>query len=463
MKMTLQEIAEATGGEILQGNPSFELSSFSTDSRTLKNGALFVCLRGDRFDAHEFLPEVVDKGAAAVILEKARFDPGRWKGTKAAFIGVTDTLRALGDAARAWRRKFSIPLVAVAGSNGKTTTKDMTVAVLSAQFKTLGTEGNLNNLIGVPLMLFKLTEEHEAAVIEMGMNNFGENARLTEIAEPTVGLITNVGMEHLEKLKNLEGVARAEGELFEKMPPGSLALVNQDDPYVSKMATRAFRITYGMEKPADVFCGSHTETKKGIELEIQFRGKSYSFQCPTFGEPNRRNALAAVAVGFGLGLEAKKIQKGLKEFKGRPLRMERLDLKEGIVVLNDCYNANPSSMHAALTALKGLKGENPGLAVLGEMLELGDFAREGHRLVGEAAANNRIGYLIAVGPFAAEVAEAAKQAGLNSDHVRAFASQEEIGEILGDWVRKAGTVLVKGSRGAKMEKVTEMIRSLFER
>ena len=225
------------------------VTSFSTDSRKIQRGDFFICLKGPNFDGLDFVGPVIEQGASGVVMEKGRSIRAR----AAAVVAVSDTLRALGDIALAWRRKFSIPLVAIAGSNGKTTTKDMAAAVLGAQFKTLATEGNLNNLIGVPLMLFKLKAEHEAAVIEMGMNDFGENARLTQIAEPTVGLITNVGLEHLEKLKNLEGVAKAEGELFEKLPPGSLALVNQDDPWVSKLGTRAFRITYGMDLPADVF------------------------------------------------------------------------------------------------------------------------------------------------------------------------------------------------------------------
>jgi UDP-N-acetylmuramoyl-tripeptide--D-alanyl-D-alanine ligase len=461
MKLTIQEIIKATQGDLIAGDPSLSVASFSTDSRKIQRGDFFICLKGPNFDGHDFIGTVIEQEASGILIQKGRELPEAARKTLTVIVTVQDTLKALGDIALAWRRKFTIPLLAVAGSNGKTTTKDMAAAVLGAQFKTLATEGNLNNLIGVPIMLFKLKPEHEAAVIEMGMNDFGENARLTQIAEPTVGLITNVGLEHLEKLKNLEGVAKAEGELFEKLPPGSLALVNQDDPWVSKLPTRAFRITYGMDSPADVFCLRYLESDKNLKMEIRFRGKNYAFEVPAFGETGARNALAAISVGFGLGLEPKKIQKGLKEFKGRPLRMEKITLKEGVLLLNDCYNANPSSMQAALHSLGRLKKDNPGLAILGEMLEMGEFAREGHRRVGEAVAQSGIEYLIAVGPFAEDLVDAAQKKGMDPSRCRAALHQEEIFEGLLPWVQQARAVLIKGSRGSKMEKVTEFIRKQF--
>lgn len=458
MKWTLQEILEATNGELLQGDVSCFVTSLSTDSRTIQKGDFFLCLRGENFDGHHYIKEVLSKGAAGIILQKDHFKPEEFAGSKIPVIEVQCTLHALGNIARAWRRKFTIPLVAIGGSNGKTTTKDMTAAVLASQFKTLATEGNLNNLIGVPKMLLKLEASHEAAVIEMGMNDFGEMARLTEIAEPTVGLLTNTGFEHVEKMKNLEGVAKSNGEMFEKLPPGALALVNADDDYIPKMPTRAYKISFGMQNNADVYCSKQDLNDRGLQLEIAFRGKKYSFEVPVYGKANAKNAVAALSVGFALGIDPAKMRKGLATYQGRAMRMEIIPLKKGMLLLNDCYNANPSSMNAALETLASLKKGNLGLAILGEMKELGGFAEEGHRLVGEAVAQNKIGRLISVGPYALQMLQSAIQFGMNEKDCLAFASQEEALEKILAWVPECKVLLVKGSRGAKMEKITEFIQ-----
>lgn len=461
MKFTVQEIVEATEGVLLQGDSKKILTSISTDSRTLKKGDLFVCLSGPRFDGHQFIDEVLQRGALGILLKKERWEAARWEKASAVFIGVGDPLQAFGDLARAWRRRFRIPLVAITGSNGKTTTKDMAAAILGRRFKTLATEGNLNNLVGVPHMLFRLKEGHEAAVIEMGMNDFGEIARLARIAEPTVGLITNVALAHLEKLKTLEGVAKAKGELFEVLPPGSVALVNQDDPWIAKLPTRGYRISFGIENNADVFCSRFELTEKGIRFEVIFRGKKTLYFCPVFGKANVKNAVAAIAVGCALGVDPDAIARALKDFSGRAMRMERIPFKNGTVLYNDCYNANPSSTEVALETLADLKGEHPGLAILGEMLEMGDFAVEGHRRVGKAVGENKIGYLIAVGPHAKDLVDAARRAGVKEECSAVFESQEEAHSLLAEWAPKARRILIKGSRGAQMEKITEYLKQLF--
>ena len=437
------------------------VSSISTDSRTVGKNDFFLCLIGEKFDAHDYIEEVLSKGAAGIILQKDRFKKEQVLASQIPIIAVKDSLHTLGNIARAWRRKFSIPMITIGGSNGKTTTKDMIATVLSSQFNTLATEGNLNNLIGVPKMLFKLDQSHEAAVIEMGMNDFGEMARLTEITEPTVGLLTNTGFEHVEKMKNLEGVAKSNGEMFEKLPSGTLALVNADDEYIPKMQTRAYKISFGMQKPADIFCEKHEWNDQGALLEIFFRGKKYSFEVPICGQANMKNALAALSVGFALGLDPVKMRKALATYKGRAMRMEIIKLKKGITILNDCYNANPSSVSAALETLSSLKKSDPGLAILGEMKELGDFAEQGHRLVGEAVAQNKISHLISVGPYAKLMIEAAIAAGMKAEYCFAGMNQEEVHQKILSWVPECKTVLVKGSRSAKMENVTEFIKAKF--
>ncbi len=461
MRFSIPEILNITQGILLSGESTSEMLSLSTDSRNLQKGDFFLCLVGGKFDGHDFIEEVVAQGVAGIILQKDRFNSQKNLSPKVSMIGVQDTLRALGDIAQAWRRKFEIPLVAITGSNGKTTTKDMTAAILSEEYRTLATEGNLNNLIGVPKMLLKLEAGDQAAVIEMGMNDFGEIDRLTEMAEPTVGLITNVAYAHLEKLKSLEGVAQAKGELFQKLPKGAVALVNQDDPWISRLPTSAYKITFGMEKPADVFCSRYESHSKGMKWSIRYLGKTHEFASSLFGKANLKNAVAAIAVGFSLGISVEKMQKALKNFKGRSMRMEKILLKKGKVLLNDCYNANPSSTQVALETLKDLKNESPGLAILGEMLEMGDFASEGHRLVGRAVVKNNVEYLITVGPHASEIVEGALKEGMKKENCVAFASQEQMQKTLPDWAEKAKVFLVKGSRGAHMEKITESLLHHF--
>lgn len=459
MKLSIQEILEACQGELLQGELKGEVTSLSTDSRSLEKGDTFLCLVGEKFDGHHYIEEVIQKGAAGIILQKKYFKPHA--SLKIHFIGVEDTLHALGNIGRAWRRKFSIPLIGIGGSNGKTTTKDMTAAVISAEYNTLATEGNLNNLIGVPKMLLKLNPKHQAAVIEMGMNDFGEMKRLTEIAEPTIGLLTNTGFEHIEKMIDLEGVAHSNAEMFERMPSGSLALINADDPYISKMSTHAYKLSFGMEKAADIFCTRYELNDKGIILEIRYMGKVNSFEVPAYGKANVKNALAALSVGFALGIEPAKMRKSLATYKGRAMRMEILKLKQGITILNDCYNANPSSVIAALETLSSIKNKEGGLALLGEMLELGGFAEQGHRWVGEAVAKNKISHLISIGPFAKSMVESAQQAGLKPECCVAFSTQEEAHEKISTWVPESVFILVKGSRGARMEKISEYIKMKF--
>lgn len=461
MKLSVKEILEATQGKLLNGSAQEMVHSISTDSRSIQAGDYFLCLVGENFDAHDYIEEVLGKGAAGIIYQKNRRGEQSLKDVKAVCIAVEDSLYAFGNIARAWRRKFSIPLVAIGGSNGKTSTKDMTAAVLSSQYKTLATEGNLNNLIGVPKMLLKLEESHQAAVIEMGMNDFGEMARLTEIAEPTVGLLTNTGFEHIEKMKSLEGVAKSNAEMFEKMPSGALALINADDEYISKMQTRAYKISFGIEKPADILCQRYEMSDGGVNLEISFRAKKYSFTAPAQGMANVKNALAALSVGFALGLDAAKMKKGLLAYQGRAMRMELIELKKGLKILNDCYNANPSSMIAALDLLVSIKKEMPALAILGEMKELGEFAEEGHRIVGEAVAKSGISRLISIGPFAVQMTESAVRAGMPAQACWAVPTQEQAWEKILEWVPQSKTLLVKGSRGAKMEKVTEYIQRHF--
>ncbi|HEX5034843.1 MAG TPA: UDP-N-acetylmuramoyl-tripeptide--D-alanyl-D-alanine ligase, partial [bacterium] len=363
--------AAAMKGRLDGESLSFE--GASTDTRELKPGNLFFCLIGQR-DGHDFAEAAAERGAAALVV-----DAKHSVTAKIPKIVVEDTLQALGDLALAWRRKFPIPLLGITGSNGKTTTKELVKSVLQTQYRTLATEGNFNNLIGVPKTLFGLAEGDQAAVVEMGMNDFGEIARLTEIAEPTLGLITNIGQAHLEKLGGLAGVVRAKGELFAGLKPPAIALVNAADPKIAALPTPAKKVCYG--QPDCGIWGEVRPTPSGddrpLHLRVHFEDRSSDLAMRIPGPHNLSNVLAALAVARELKIPFEKAKAALEAFQPRASRMELLTLASGIRLIDDCYNANPSSTVAALKTLAGLKSGQASLAILGEMLELGTFTEEG--------------------------------------------------------------------------------------
>lgn len=429
----------------------------STDTRELKRGNLFFCLVGQR-DGHEFASAAADGGAAAIVVDEAHS-----VSAKVPKIVVGDTLRALGNLAQAWRRKFAIPLLGITGSNGKTTTKELVKSVLQTQFKILATEGNFNNLIGVPKTLFALSAGDEAAVVEMGMNDFGEIARLTEIAEPTLGLITNVGSAHLEKLGGLDGVARAKGELFAGLPKSASALVNAADPSIAAMPTPAKKVCYGTKECGlwgEVLANPPGETRP-LHLRIHSEGRSEDFAMQVPGPHNLSNVLAALAVARELKVPFEKAKAALEAFIPRASRMELLKLKEERRLIDDCYNANPSSTVASLKTLASLKGRNASLAVLGEMLELGAFAEEGHRQIGRSAAEEGIELVYAVGPHAQSILSGAREAGMDASRLKAFPDPESAIQDLKQLPEGTRWILVKGSRGIHLEKIVAHLKENF--
>jgi UDP-N-acetylmuramoyl-tripeptide--D-alanyl-D-alanine ligase len=459
MTFVLEEVLKATGGRLLQGEEKTSFRGISTDSRTVTEGELFIALKGERFDGHHFAIEALKKRAGGVIIEEDRVRDIRWNGYRpSAVIAVKDALQALGDIARERRRQFGTPVVALTGSNGKTTTKDMISACLETTFPVLKTKGNLNNLIGLPLTLLNLTEWERIVVLEMGMNVPGEIRRLTEIAEPDVGLITNIEKVHLEGMGSLERVKEEKGELFRRMRQNGTILVNQDDPRVINLASEfcGQKITFGIDHPAEVMAKQiRLKGVEGTSFTLVMEGVTMEITLPFFGGHFVPNALSAIAAASLFGIELEKMKEALEHLSPSSMRMEVLRLKGGVRLINDAYNANPRSMELALQILSEIKGEGRGIAVLGDMLELGDYSVEAHQLIGKQVGELSIDFLLALGEEAPVLVESAIRHGLNSEKARIVESHMEAISILKKMVRDGDWILVKGSRRMGMEKIAE--------
>jgi len=458
VNLDLQKIAQATGGRLSPASARGTVSGISTDSRTLRPGELFIPLRGERFDGHDFLTLAVRRGAAACLSEDVI------AGFPVPVIQVADSLAALGDLAAACRREFAGPVVAVTGSSGKTTTKEMLAAILAQQAPGLKTEGNFNNLIGLPLTLFRLEPGQRWAVLEMGMSARGEIARLAEIAVPDVGVITNIGPAHLETLHGLEGVARAKGELFAALRAGGTAVINADDDRVARLpvANGVRRLLFGMAAEAEVRAEAVSAAGASVSFRLLLPAGAWPVTLQVAGRHNVQNALAAAAAALALGTPAEAIVRGLEAFQPVRGRMEVVTLASGAVLLEDSYNANPLSMRAALTALDEMSGSGRRVAVLGDMLELGSAAAELHRQVGAAAAA-RCDLLLLLGAMAAETAAGARLGGMPSERIQIVDSHDTAATRLRKLLRPGDRVLVKGSRGMQMEKVSAALRAADDR
>jgi UDP-N-acetylmuramoyl-tripeptide--D-alanyl-D-alanine ligase len=434
----------------------------STDSRTVKTGDLFVALVGEKFDGHEFVGQVLTAGVNGLIVEQAWYElKGRFiDGSGVPTLVVTDSTRAFGELARVYRRKFKIPVLAVGGSNGKTTTKEMIANVLRTKFPILGTEGNLNNHVGVPQTLLRLEKKHKAAIVEIGTNHFGEIAYLCGILEPTHGLITNMGREHLEFFGNENGVAKAEGELFSWLlqhgGKKAVGLVNADDRRVVKQSGRLKKkISYGFHADNVSVRGKLARLNQHgcAEVEVKAKGKKpFVVKLNIPGKQNAMNALAASAVGLSFNVPSAKIQKALASFSAVVNRMQVLHIA-GVMVINDTYNANPDSAIAALETLGSIQTSGKRIAVLADMLELGTSKEEDHRAVGTAVGTNHVEYLLTYGTLARHIHDAA------SVKFKAHYDQKNmLAEYLNRLLSNGDVVLVKGSRSMKMEDVITFLQ-----
>lgn len=454
---TTTEILKATGGSLLCGDLQHVFSGISIDSRTIASGDLFVAIQGQVHEGHKFIPGIIDKGIQGIIVNESKtgeLPVPDWRRKGIVSIAVKDTTKALGDLAAFNRRRSNASVIAITGSNGKTTTREMTAALLSRRFNTLSTRGNLNNHIGLPLTLLRLNPQHQWAVLELGMNHPGEIGLLTQICSPEIGVITNISSAHLEGLGSIDGVMRAKGELLEKIKPGGTAVLNADDPKVSALASRTNldTIFFGLSQKASVRALSikATGTENHFRLALPTENLPIILGIP--GEFMISNALASAAVGFKLGLTGTEIKGALENFKPVNGRMNILKTRKGVNIIDDSYNANPASMHAAITTMKALKGKSRSIVVAGDMLELGNQAESLHKMIGTFAAKSNIARLYITGDFAGHVKAGALEQNMKVQDIFTGTKEEILIDIKarllpGDWV------LIKGSRAMKMEKI----------
>lgn len=458
MTFSVEEVLKATGGRLIQGKEGVLFRGISTDSRTLLEEELFIALKGSRYDGHDFAIEALQKKARGVMIEDSKVNEIPWNGdSKKVVIAVKDTLKALGDLARERRRRYRTPVVAITGSNGKTTTKEMIASCLKTTFPVLKTEGNLNNLIGLPLTLLQLSEKERVVVLEMGMNIPGEIRRLTEIAEPDVGLITNIHPAHLEGMRDIEKIKEEKGELFRRMRQDGSILVNQDDPRVVELAQTFLgqKITYGIEDKAEIMAKDVRLIKYGTSFRLLTEGEEMKIHLPLLGRHFVLNALSAIAGASLFGIPLEKVKEALEHFHPFPMRMEFIRLPGEIHLLNDAYNANPKSMDLSLETLAEIERKGRAIAVLGEMLELGDFSEEAHRWIGKRVAELSIDLLLGLGEKTKILIDSAISHGMDPERTFWAKDHEEAVIWLNRMIYEGDWVLIKGSRAMGMEKIVE--------
>src|SRR3984893_12705154 len=449
-RLSILQIVDLAGAKLESGSGNVSIEKISTDSRTLKRGELFVALRGENFDGHKFVEAAAKASAAGAIVDAG------WKGkvpAKFAVIRAKDTLAAYQNLAANYRKSLSLKVLAITGSNGKTSTKDFAASALARKFRVTKTQGNFNNHVGLPRTILEATLQDEVAVWEIGMNHPGEVGPLAKIAAPDAAIITNVGVAHIEFMGSREAIAEEKGALAEAVGPQGTVILNADDSFSKAIAARAHaRVVFAGTQEGTVRATDIHQTPDGTEFTILEGAHRCRAQLPVPGLHMVQNALLAVAAGRTFGVSLEECAAGLAS---APLTKARLQIKEikGVQFLDDSYNANPDSMKAALRTLVELDADGKRIAVLGEMLELGNETESGHREVGETAAALKVDHLIAIGNVAAAIADAAGHAGLKNSVT--VGSTAEAAELLDQIAAAGDLVLIKGSRLARTELVLE--------
>jgi len=452
----ISEILEATGGKLLAGNVDAEVTGVTSDSRKIEEGVLFVAICGANFDGHTFVNQALAQGAVCALVEKEVV-----LATSKSVILVENTVRAMGAIARVVMKKLAVPTVGLTGSVGKTTTRDMTYAVMSAMYKTLKNDGNFNNEIGVPLTVFKADETVEAAVIEMGMDCFGEIDRLSKIVQPDAAIVTNIGMSHIERLGSQENIYKAKSELFANTKKNGVVILNGDDNILMahKDEIEQKVITVGRRNQnADLVATEVTSDENSVTFHAKGMGAEFTVTLPVPGEHNVTNALEAAACGLYFGVPAENIAAALSDFALTKMRMDIIEC-ERITIIDDCYNAAPASIEAALAVLG--KREDRKVAILGDIGELGAYSYEAHRGLGSAVVKNGIDFLITVGEQARYIAEGAFMNGMDSMNILSVDTVEESYPHLTEELKDKDVVLVKASRFMGLERITEFLKNNF--
>lgn len=460
-KVTLGEIIAAIRGTLISGSRDLIVEGLSTDTRKIKRGDLFLALKGERYDGHDFVRQAIDKGAAGIVFQ-SDYKIEIPKNVNPALIAVEDTLYALGDLAGWWRQQQRVRVAAITGTAGKSTTKEMTAGVLGIDALTLKNEGNFNNLVGLPLTLLMLKRDQRKAVLEMGMNKPGEIARLTEIADPDVGLITNVGRAHLEGVGDIRGVAKAKIELLEKISPDSHVLLNGDDDLLMEVAKPFQRkvSTYGLES-GNHFKAEHIRSFgiEGSSFELHHEGSTFKIRLRVYGIQNVRNALSASAICLTMGTPSDHIITGLNNFKGIQGRFMPTKIPGEAILVDDTYNSNPYALKGALEAMKDLKKEGKRILIgLGEMMELGPETVTAHMEAGGMVAEMGAYFFTAIGEHAKEMIRGAVEKGFPSKRAILVESHKEMAQVLRDVLDAGDLILLKGSRKAGLEKVVNDLK-----
>ena len=470
---TVAELREVISARVLAGDMAEwnkqPIRHISLDTRTLRRGDLFLAMRGDRFDGHDFVAMALSRGAVgAIVLDSydvTRLSLKRSVKRGVPFIlGVRDPLWSYQQLAAYHRSKFRIPVVAVTGSNGKTTTKEMVASVMAQRWKTLKTEGNLNNRLGVPQTLFRLNRGHEGAVIEMGVDNLGQTSNLCEIARPTIGIITNIGPDHLEFFGNMDASAQAKAELLDFLPVDGTAILNADDSYFDYLAARAQCrvVSFGFSAKADVRATNiKSDGRNGtiVHLQLPRKIRPTIVHLRVQGAHNVTNALAAGAIGAVLGLPGAVIAQGLLRFRPAAMRSQVL-VSHGVKLIIDCYNANPASMKAAVELLAQAGENRRTIAVLGDMLELGPNAAQMHEEIGGFVAHHGIDQLVACGILGRSLAQGARQAGLDCARIAEVPDAQAAVTAVKAIVEPGDVVLIKASRGMRLELVADALQGV---
>ncbi|MBO5453950.1 MAG: UDP-N-acetylmuramoyl-tripeptide--D-alanyl-D-alanine ligase [Clostridia bacterium] len=450
--LTVLDILQATGGTLLKGNPNRVLTDISTDSRAKQPGSLFVAIVGARFDGNDYVEDAAVNGAACCVVSKRMDAP-------CDLILVDDTTTALGDIAAYYRNKFDIPFVGITGSVGKTTTKDMISCALEEKYRVLKTLGNFNNNIGLPLTVLRLDEFNEIGVTEMGMSGFGEIDYLAKIVRPETAVFTNIGLSHIEKLGSRENILKAKAEMLNYLPENGYVVFCGDDDLlwnIKEMTDRKV-ITYGIDNPdCDVTAKNITQNGETTEFDICVAKEQIHVSIPVLGTHNVKNALAAFCVARRYSLTNAEIVSAFKNYKPGKMRQNIIEEK-GVTVINDCYNASPSSVEAGLKILAQIDKKGRKIAILGDMLELGDYSEYAHKLVGEYVVNSKADFLITVGEASENIVKSAIEKGFSADKCKSFKCNKQVMDFCDSFIQEGDVVLVKASRSMKFEEITEHI------
>ena len=460
--ITVENILKICKGELIYGDENYICQNFCKDTRVLEKGDVYVGIKGENFDGNTLYKEAIRKGASVCLLQGIDVDKEFIKEENCSVIIVEDTIKAIGEIANYKRNLYgkNFPVVAVTGSVGKTSTKDIVASVISKKYKVLKTEGNMNNHIGLPFTILKLKNE-EVLVIEMGMNHFGEIEYLTNIAEPNIAIITNIGTSHIGNLGSRENILKAKLEILKSKNLENV-VINNDNDLLHKWAEENkdnYNIhTYGIKNESDMVAKNIDLKEQNSTFECVLSKEKININVPIGGEHFVYNALCALTVGNILNLDKKQIQKGIENFELTKRRMEIVKIKENITVINDSYNASYDSMKAGLCYLKSITGERK-IAVLGDMLELGEFSEELHKKVGEEFINNDIDILITVGNFAKNINEKVKELNNKKENYH-FENNQEASEFLNKNIIKGDIILLKASNGMRFTEILENLKNL---